>query len=58
MENKIKIDKKKVLRKRKEKTLRLNLRITIPQSKWMKDNSISPQAILDEGLKQLMVIKK
>ena len=58
MTNKIKIDKKKVLRKVKEKTLRLNLRCSVPQSKWMKENSVSPQAVLNEGLKQLMVIKK
>ena len=39
---------------KERKDVRINLGTTKKISKWMKDNSVSPQRVFDETLKELM----
>lgn len=45
---------KQVIRKHEKKEHRLNLQTTDRASKWMKENNVSPQAVFDLAVKELM----
>ena len=44
----------KDLQRKERKTIPLALRIKKSQSKWMKEKNISPQALFDKALEELM----
>ena len=44
----------KDIQRKEKKKISLALRIKESQSKWMKDNNVSPQALFDKALEKLM----
>lgn len=42
------------IQRKDRKNVRVNLKTTKQVSKWMKDKNISPQALFDESVKELM----